>query len=193
MPRISILRAKPAWGALIPKQKVTKEKMTATPNIITIVGQLTEDPQVRTLQNGIKVANVSIASSGRSFDRESNEWKDKPAVFYRGSVWRRGAENVEASLKKGSRVIAIAEAVPNSYEKDGVTINTVQYEILEIGASLEFATAALTKNQSNGSSQQSAPAAQAQPAQQATPAASPAQAAPAQAPAPAVADDDDFS
>lgn len=139
--------------------------MSATPNIITVIGNLTADPEVRNA-NGAKVANISIASTARKFDRDKNEWTDKPTVFYRASGWRSTADNIEASLHKGDRVIALVEAVPNSYEKDGVTINTVQYEILEIAASLEFATVAISKatRSSNGGGQSAPAAAAAAPA-----------------------------
>jgi len=163
--------------------------MTAIPNVTTIIGNLTEDPQVRDV-NGALVANFSVASTGTKFNRDTNAWEDKEAVFYRVSAWRRDAENIRDSLHKGDRVMVIAEAKPNSYEKDGVTINTVQYEAVEVSASLSFASAVLTRNpKGQGQRPASAPAAPAQAAAVA-PAAQPAAAAPVAQPVYAGGDDD---
>ena len=74
--------------------------------VITVVGNLTADPELRYTQNGLAVANFTIASTPRTFDRQANEWKDGDALFLRASVWREFAEHVAGSLTKGSRVIA---------------------------------------------------------------------------------------
>lgn len=168
--------------------------MSATPSTIIVTGNLTDDPSDRTTAaGGKKVSNFTIAATPRFFDREANEWKDGETTFYRSTVWDRVAENVIASLTKGSRVIAIGKIKPDTYtDKDGVNHNGFKLEIDEIGPSLEYATATVTKNQRGGNT--AAPAQQAAPAQ-----AAPAQAAPARAAAPAAAasyndaDDVDFS
>lgn len=165
--------------------------MTAVPNIAYIIGNLTADPEIRAVGNDT-VANFRVASTGTTFNRETGKYEDKDAVFYQLSAWRRDAENVRDTLKKGDRIVAIAEAKPNSYEKDGVTINTVQYDVKEIAVSLAFASATITRN---GKGQSSAPAqAPAAPAQAAAPAAAPAPAAAAPVAQPVYAGgDDDFS
>ncbi|WIB65496.1 single-stranded DNA-binding protein [Curtobacterium sp. MCBD17_040] len=170
--------------------------MTAIPNITTIIGNLTADPEVRTV-GGAQVANFSVASTGSKFNRDTNSYEDKESVFYRVAAWRKDAENVAASLHKGDRVVVIAEARPNSYEKDGVTINAVQYEAVEVAASLSFASAQLTRN-ARGQGQAARPASAPAPTSPAV-APQPAPAAPAPQPVAAAAPvasagfDDDFS
>jgi single-strand DNA-binding protein len=160
-------------------------------NILPVVGNLTEDPQLVTTQSGAGVVNFTIASTPRRFDRETNTFKDGDALFYRSSVWRKDAENLAASLHKGDRVIAIGEIKPNNYEKDGVKVSGFEFDVHEVAASLAFATVAVTRNPSkgNGAPQAAAPAAPAAPVVAAAPVAAPAVAAPA---AP-VEDDNDFS
>lgn len=119
---------------------------------IVVVGNLTEDPSDSTTGQGIRVSNVSIASTKRLFDRESGEWKDGAPMYYRGSVWRNTAANVVKSLHKGDRVIAIGEIEDASYEKDGVKHKAINLVISEIAASLEFATAELTRKGGSGKS-----------------------------------------
>jgi single-strand DNA-binding protein len=164
---------------------------------ITIVGNLTADPELRYTQNGLPVANLTIASTPREFDRQANEWKDGEALFMRASVWREFAEHVAGSLTKGSRVIATGRLKQRSYQdREGNNRTSIELEIDEIGPSLRYATASVTRaasgNAQNGgqapapvvdtASQQSAPVAAA-----ATPAVQPAAAA---APVTAPADDD---
>jgi single-strand DNA-binding protein len=84
--------------------------------IITVVGNLTADPELRYTQNGLPVANFTIASTPRNFDRAANEWKDGEALFLRASVWREFAEHVAGSLTKGSRVIATGRLKQRSYQ-----------------------------------------------------------------------------
>lgn len=121
--------------------------------IITVVGNLTADPELRYTQNGLPVANFTIASTPRSFDRAANEWKDGEALFLRASVWREFAEHVASSLSKGSRVIAQGRLKQRSYEtKEGEKRTSIELEIEEIGPSLRYATAQLTRT-SNGASQ----------------------------------------
>ncbi len=119
--------------------------------IITVVGNLTSDPELRYTQNGLAVANFTIASTPRSFDRASNEWKDGEALFLRASVWREFAEHVASSLTKGSRVIASGRLKQRSYEtREGEKRTSMELEVDEIGPSLRYATAAVTRAQGGG-------------------------------------------
>ena len=118
--------------------------------VITVVGNLTSDPELRYTQNGVAVANFTIASTPRTLDRASNEWKDGEALFLRASVWREFAEHVAGSLTKGSRVIASGRLKQRSYEtKEGEKRTSMELEIDEIGPSLRYATATLTRTQSS--------------------------------------------
>lgn len=122
--------------------------------VITVVGNLTSDPELRYTQNGLAVANFTIASTPRSFDRAANEWKDGDSLFLRASVWREFAEHVAGSLTKGSRVIASGRLKQRSYEtKEGEKRTSMELEVDEIGPSLRYATAALTRVQSSGGGQ----------------------------------------
>lgn len=115
--------------------------------IITVVGNLTADPELRYTQNGLAVANFTIASTPRTFDRASNEWKDGEALFLRASVWRDFAEHVAGSLSKGARVIASGRLKQRSYEtKEGEKRTSFEIEIDEIGPSLRYATAQVTRS-----------------------------------------------
>jgi single-strand DNA-binding protein len=119
--------------------------------VITVVGNLTSDPELRYTQNGLAVANFTIASTPRNFDRAANEWKDGEALFLRASVWREFAEHVAGSLTKGSRVIATGRLKQRSYEtKEGEKRTSMELEIDEIGPSLRYATASVTRAQSSG-------------------------------------------
>jgi single-strand DNA-binding protein len=122
--------------------------------IITVVGNLTADPELRYTQSGLAVANFTIASTPRSFDRASNDWKDGEALFLRASVWREFAEHVASSLTKGSRVIAQGRLKQRSYEtKEGEKRTSIELEVDEIGPSLRYATAQVTRSQSTGGGQ----------------------------------------
>ena len=117
--------------------------------VITVVGNLTSDPELRYTQNGLAVANFTIASTPRTFDRAKNEWVDGDALFLRASVWREFAEHVAGSLTKGARVIASGRLKQRSYEtKEGEKRTSLELEIDEIGPSLRYATASLTRTQS---------------------------------------------
>ena len=119
--------------------------------VITVVGNLTADPELRYTQNGLAVANFTIASTPRNFDRASNEWKDGEALFLRASVWRDFAEHVAGSLTKGSRVIATGRLKQRSYEtKEGEKRTSIELEVDEIGPSLRYATAQVTRAASGG-------------------------------------------
>jgi single-strand DNA-binding protein len=110
--------------------------------VITVVGNLTADPELRYTQNGLAVANFTIASTPRTFDKQSNEWKDGEALFLRASVWREFAENVAHSLTKGSRVIVQGRLKQRSYEtKEGEKRTSFELDVDEIGPSLRYATA----------------------------------------------------
>jgi single-strand DNA-binding protein len=118
--------------------------------VITVVGNLTSDPELRYTQNGLAVANFTIASTPRTFDRQANEWKDGEALFLRASVWREFAEHVAGTLTKGSRVIAQGRLKQRSYEtKEGEKRTSMELEIDEIGPSLRYATASITRAQSS--------------------------------------------
>jgi single-strand DNA-binding protein len=114
--------------------------------IITVVGNLTADPELRYTQNGLAVANFTIASTPRTFDRQANDWKDGEALFLRASCWREFAEHVAGSLTKGSRVIATGRLKQRSYEtKEGEKRTSIELEVDEIGPSLRYATAQVTR------------------------------------------------
>jgi single-strand DNA-binding protein len=118
--------------------------------VITVVGNLTADPELRYTQNGLAVANFTIASTPRSFDRASNDWKDGDALFLRASVWREFAEHVAGSLTKGSRVVATGRLKQRSYEtKEGEKRTSIELEVDEIGPSLRYATAQITRTSSS--------------------------------------------
>jgi single-strand DNA-binding protein len=119
--------------------------------IITVVGNLTSDPELRYTQNGLAVANFTIASTPRNFDRQANEWKDGEALFLRASVWRDFAEHVAGSLAKGSRVIATGRLKQRSYEtREGEKRTAIELEVDEIGPSLRYATAQVTRSTGGG-------------------------------------------
>ncbi|MDR2294707.1 MAG: single-stranded DNA-binding protein [Microbacterium sp.] len=118
---------------------------------ITVVGNLTADPELRYTQNGLPVANFTIASTPRTFDRQANEWKDGEPLFLRCSVWREFAEHVAGSLTKGSRVIATGRLKQRTYQdREGQNRTAIELEIDEIGPSLRYATASVTRAASNG-------------------------------------------
>jgi single-strand DNA-binding protein len=114
--------------------------------VITVVGNLTADPELRYTQNGIAVANFTIASTPRVFDKSINDYKEGEALFLRASAWRDFAENIAGSLTKGSRVIAQGRLKQRSYEtKEGEKRTSLELEVDEIGPSLKFATAQVTR------------------------------------------------
>lgn len=135
--------------------------------VITVVGNLTADPELRYTQNGLPVANFTIASTPRTFDKQANEWKDGDALFLRASVWREFAEHVAGSLTKGMRVIAQGRLTQKSYQdKDGNNRTSIELEVDEIGPSLRYATAQVTRAASGGGRQGTpAPAPQQTPVQ----------------------------
>ena len=119
--------------------------------IITVVGNLTADPELRYTQNGLAVANFTIASTPRTFDRQANEWKDGEALFLRCNIWREAAENVAESLTRGSRVIVQGRLKQRSFEtREGEKRTVVEVEVDEIGPSLRYATAKVNKASRSG-------------------------------------------
>lgn len=132
---------------------------------ITVVGNLTGDPELQYTQNGIAVANFTVASTAQRFDKKSSEWVDEEALFLRGSVWREYAEHVAASLHKGSRVIVVGFLKSRSYEtKEGEKRTSMEIDVQEIGPALRYATAAVTRTASRtqANNQQTARAGQQQ-------------------------------
>jgi len=118
---------------------------------ITVVGNLTAPPELRFTPNGAAVANFTVASTPRTFDRQSNEWKDGEALFLRCSAWKEVAENVAESLDKGMRVIVQGRLKARSYDdKDGNRRTSWELDVDEIGPALKFATAKVTRAQRNG-------------------------------------------
>ena len=114
--------------------------------IITVVGNLTADPELRYTQGGLAVANFTIASTPRTFDRQANDWKDGDPLFLRASCWREFAEHVAGSLTKGSRVIATGRLKQRNYDdRDGNKRTAIELEVDEIGPSLRYATAQVTR------------------------------------------------
>jgi single-strand DNA-binding protein len=119
--------------------------------IITVVGNLTADPELRFTPSGAAVANFTVASTPRIFDRQTNEWKDGEALFLRCSIWREAAENVAESLTRGSRVIVQGRLKQRSFEtREGEKRTVVELEVDEIGPSLRYATAKVNKASRSG-------------------------------------------
>jgi single-strand DNA-binding protein len=119
--------------------------------IITVIGNLTADPELRFTPSGAAVANFTVASTPRIFDRQTNEWKDGEALFLRCNIWREAAENVAESLTRGSRVIASGRLKQRSFEtREGEKRTVVELEVDEIGPSLKYATAKVNKASRSG-------------------------------------------
>jgi single-strand DNA-binding protein len=115
---------------------------------LTVIGNLTADPELRYTQNGLPVANFTIASTPRTFDKSKNEYVDGEALFLRASVWREFAEHVAGSLTKGMRVIAQGRLRQRSYQdREGNNRTAIEIEVDEIGPSLRYATAQVTRAQ----------------------------------------------
>lgn len=113
---------------------------------VTLIGNLTDDPELRYTPSGAAVAQFTIASTPRTFDRHANEWKDGAALFLRCSVWRQAAENAAETLTKGARVIVTGRLRQRSYEtKEGEKRTVVEVEVDEVGPSLRYAVAKVTK------------------------------------------------
>ena len=122
--------------------------------IITVVGNLTADPELRFTPSGAAVANFTVASTPRTFDRQSNEWKDGEALFMRCNVWRQAAENVAESLTRGARVVVTGRLKQRSFEtREGEKRTVVELEVDEIGPSLRYATAKVNRASRGGGGQ----------------------------------------
>lgn len=132
---------------------------------LTVIGNLTNDPELRFNPSGSAVANFTIASTPRTFDQNSKEWKDGETLFLRASVWRKAAENVAESLTKGMRVIVSGRLKSRSYEtKEGEKRTVTELEVDEIGPSLKYANAKVNRTQRSGGNQSpQQPPAQQQP------------------------------
>jgi len=129
--------------------------------LVTVVGNLTGDPELRFTPNGQAVASFTVASTTRVLDRATNEWKDGDTMFLRCSVWRQYAENVAESLTKGTRVIVTGRLKQRSYEtKEGEKRSVVELDVDDVGPALRNATAKVTRASrgEGGSSSFSAPA-----------------------------------
>jgi single-strand DNA-binding protein len=120
---------------------------------ITVVGNLVDDPELRFTPSGAAVANFRIASTPRSFDKQTNEWKDGEALFLSCSVWRQAAENVAESLQKGMRVVVQGNLRSRQYEtREGEKRTVFEIQVDEVGPSLRYATAKVTRTQRSGGS-----------------------------------------
>jgi single-strand DNA-binding protein len=119
--------------------------------VITVVGNLVDDPELRFTPSGAAVANFRIASTPRTFDKQSNEWKDGDALFLSCAVWRQAAENVAESLQKGMRVVVQGRLKQRSYEtREGEKRTVVELDVEEVGPSLKYATAKVARVQRSG-------------------------------------------
>jgi single-strand DNA-binding protein len=120
---------------------------------LTIIGNLTADPELRFTPSGAAVANFTVASTPRIYDRQSGEWKDGEALFLRCNIWREAAENVAESLTRGARVIVSGRLKQRSFEtREGEKRTVVELEVDEIGPSLRYATAKVNKASRSGGS-----------------------------------------
>ncbi|MFT4227446.1 single-stranded DNA-binding protein [Micropruina sp.] len=118
---------------------------------ITLVGNLTADPELRFTPSGAAVANFTVASTPRTFDRQTSEWRDGDAMFLNCSVWRQAAENVAESLTKGMRVVVQGRLKSRSYEtREGERRTVFEVEVEEIGPSLRYASAKVTRTTGGG-------------------------------------------
>lgn len=118
---------------------------------ITIVGNLVADPELRFTPSGAAVANFRIASTPRTFNRETNQWEDGEALFLTCNVWRQAAENVAESLSKGMRVIVTGRLKQRSYQtKEGEQRTVFEVEVDEVGPSLKYASASVSRNPREG-------------------------------------------
>jgi single-strand DNA-binding protein len=118
---------------------------------ITVVGNLTADPELRFTPSGAAVANFTVASTPRTFDRQSNEWRDGESMFLNCSVWRQAAENAAESLTRGMRVIVQGRLKARSFEtREGEKRTVFEVDVDEVGPSMRYATAKVTKTSRSG-------------------------------------------
>ena len=118
----------------------------ANDTTLTVIGNLTADPELSFTPSGTAVANFTVASTPRSYDKQSGEWKDGDALFLRCAIWKDAAENVAESLTRGSRVIVTGRLKQRSYEtREGEKRTVIELEVDEVGPSLRYATAQVNK------------------------------------------------
>jgi len=118
---------------------------------ITIVGNLTADPELRFTQNGFAIANCSVASTPRTFDKQSGQWRDGEALFLRCNIWRDQGENVAQSLRRGMRVIVVGKLKMRSFQtRENEKRTVVEIDVEDMGPSLKYATATVVKITKNG-------------------------------------------
>jgi single-strand DNA-binding protein len=114
--------------------------------VITVVGNLTDDPELRFTPSGAAVANFTVASTPRNFNKQTNEWEDGEAMFLRCSIWRQAAENVAESLQRGMRVVVQGRLRARTWEtREGEKRTSFEVDVEEIGPSLKFATAKVNR------------------------------------------------
>ena len=119
--------------------------------VITVIGNLTVDPELRFTASGVAVAGFTVASTPRTYDKQAGEWKDGEALFLRCNLWRQAAENVAETLTRGARVIVQGRLKQRSYEtNEGEKRTVIELEVDEIGPSLRWATAKVTKASGTG-------------------------------------------
>ena len=125
--------------------------MAAGDIVVTVVGNLTNDPELRFTPSGAAVASFTVASSSRYLDKATNEWKDGEPTYLRCSVWRQYAENVAESLTKGTRVIVTGRLKQRSYEtREGEKRTVMEVEVDDVGPALRYATAKVNRVQRQG-------------------------------------------
>jgi single-strand DNA-binding protein len=121
---------------------------------VTVIGNLAADPELRFIPSGAAVTNFTVAQTPRTFDRQSNEWKDGETVWMRCAIWRDYAENIAASLHKGDRVIVRGRLKQRTYEKDGVNHTVTELDADEVGAAMRYAEVAIRKTERTQGGQQ---------------------------------------
>jgi single-strand DNA-binding protein len=137
----------------VPHPNKPKEATMAGDTTMTIIGNLTADPELRFTPAGNAVANFTVASTPRTFNRTTSEWEDGVTLFMRCTIWKQAAENVAESLTRGARVVVQGRLKQRSFQtKEGETRTVVELDVDEIGPSLRYATAAVTKNAKNAAS-----------------------------------------
>lgn len=141
--------------------------------VTTIIGNITSDPELRYSQNGIAIASFTVASTDKVFDKAKNEWVDGKKLFMRCTAWREFAEHIAGSLTKGMRVIAVGKIATDEYEdKDGNKRSSINMTVDSVGPDLKYATASVTRAQSQGGAGRGSAAPTSEPWAPSTPATS---------------------
>jgi single-strand DNA-binding protein len=149
---LGLHRAFDQWIHVV-DMSLTNERVIvmAGETVITVIGNLTADPELRFTPSGAAVANFTVASTPRTFDRASGEWKDGEATFLRCTVWRQHAENVAESLTRGARILVQGRLAQRSFEtREGEKRTVVELQVDEIGPALRYATAKVNKVSRSG-------------------------------------------